>query len=89
MDVLLRASITRKKVTLSVAKNRERGRKAGSPVRFATKEDSCCDGQLYFSSWLWLPQFLAFWVSPQRQLVSRESCFSCSSYFSCCRWSAA
>ncbi len=40
MDVLLRAFRKRKKVTLSVAKNRERGRKAESPVRFATKEDS-------------------------------------------------
>src|ERR1700733_384889 len=58
MDVLLRASVERKKVTLSVAKNRECSRKAESPVRFATKEDSCCDGRSYFSSWLWLPQFL-------------------------------
>src|ERR1700733_2460702 len=83
MDVLLRASVERKKVTLSVAKNRECSRKAESPVRFATKEDSCCDGRSYFSSWLWLPQFLVFWVSRLRQSVSREFYFSCSSCFSC------
>jgi hypothetical protein len=60
MLVLLRTRAKRKKVTLGVAKNRERGRKAEFPVRFATKEDSCCDGQLYFSSWLWLRPFLDF-----------------------------
>src|SRR3984885_4643868 len=71
MDVLVRASVERKKVTLSVAKNRECSRKAESPVGFATKEGACCDRRASFSSWLCLAAFFVFWLSWRRQSVSR------------------
>lgn len=39
-----------KNVFMSVAKNRERGWEAEIPIYFATEEDTCCVGRLYFSS---------------------------------------